>query len=117
MGLFVDPKKIEQRKRRMEQIITQYEKRILLLLNGGQKEQLAEDERKIYDILVRASMYDPRRPDVGFGTKEMVEKGYEISARLDTFNDEQFMTDPYVLEWIDTIGDGMKVNNLPIDNP
>lgn len=108
---------IQQRKKRIQQIIDQYEKRIMFLLNGRQKEQLTESERKTYDILVRASMYDPRRPDVGFGTKEMVEKGFEIGAKLDTLSDEQFLTDPYVLEWIDTIGEGMKVNNLPIDNP
>lgn len=107
---------VQQRKKRMQQIIDQYEKRIMLLLNGRQKEQLAEDERKNYDILVRASMYDPRRPDVGFGSKEMVEKGYEISARLDALGNKQFLIDPYILEWIDTIGEGMKVNNLPIDN-
>ena len=111
----VDPK-VQQRKRRIQQIVNQYEKRILLLLNGRQKEQLTRVERKTYDILIRASMYDPRRPDVGFGTKEMVEKGYEISVKLDALSDEQFLFDPYVLKWIDAIGEGMKINNLPIDN-
>ncbi len=107
---------VERRKIRIQQIVAQYEKRVLALLNGREKEQLTEDERKIYDILVRSSMYDPRRPDVGFGTKEMVEKGYEISAKLDALSDEQFLTDSYVLKWIDAIGEGMKINNLPIDN-
>lgn len=107
---------VQQRKRRIQQIIDQYEKRILFLLNGRQKEQLTENERKIYDILVRSSMYDPRRPDVGFGNKEMVEKGFEIGAKLDKMSEEEFLTSSYTLEWIDTIGYGMKINNLPIDN-
>lgn len=109
----VNPK-VQQRKKRIQQIINQYEKRILLLLNGRQKEQLAENERKIYDILVRASMYDPRRPDVGFGSKEMVEKGFEIGAKLDKMSEKEFMINSYVLEWIDAIGEGMKINNLPV---
>lgn len=107
---------VKHRKRRLQQIRDQYEKRILILLNGRQKEQLTEDERKTYNVLVRSSMYDPRRPDVGFGTKEMVEKGFEIGAKLDKMNEEEFLTSSYTLEWIDTIGEGMKVNNLPINN-
>lgn len=109
------PEVVEKRKQKIEQVETQYEERIIILLSGRNSEDLAGKDKEAYDKLIRCSMYDPRRPDVGFETKEMVYKGFEIADKLDRLTDEEFMTNSYVLEWIDEIGDGMKITNLPID--
>lgn len=109
------PEVIKKRKIRIYQVQLQYEKRLNLLLAGRRPEELKGEEKEAYDKLIRCSMYDPRRFDVGYGTKEMVYKGIEIADKLDRFADEEFMTSRYVLEWIDEIGDGMKITNLPID--
>lgn len=116
MTVQADSETIAKRKKRIDEVIGQYEKRILALLNGRQKEELIGEDKKIFDLLIRASMYDPRRSDVGYGTKEMVEKGQEIAAKLDAMSEEEFMTSPFALEWIDILGEGMKITNMPIDN-
>lgn len=105
---------IAQGKRRIEQIQNQYEERILHLLKGRLVNQLSDTEKVLYDILIQSSLFDPRRPDVGYGKEEMVIKGNEIGKRLDALSPAEFLTDDYVIEWREHLGDGMKITNLPI---
>lgn len=95
-------------------IISQYDRRIDSILDGRVYYEISPEEKEQIDTLQRSATFDPRRPDVGYGTREMAENGIEIAKKLNAFSEEEFNGNPYVLQWIYEIGDGFKVTNLPI---
>ena len=105
---------LELYKEIIELIEAQYDSRIDLVLEGKLIGEVSEEKRKICDKLNRSCMYDPRRPDVGYTSKAMTEKSLEIADKLKRISAEDFLINPYVLEWIDElVGDGVMITNLP----
>jgi len=79
----------------------QYQDRIDALLNGRCKDDLAEPEKEIYNSLYKASLLDPRLPDIMFGTSVEALIGSKIASKLDSMSNEEFSASPFVYEWLD----------------
>lgn len=106
----------ENKKRRLLHILSQYDQRIAAVLRGRKHSDLNTIEQMICDQLVRFQLYDPRRPDVGFGSEETLRKSLETAARLAELSDEEFQKSEYVLTWMYELDDAFKVTNLPFLN-
>lgn len=76
------------------EIEKQYREKINSLEDGGEETR---------DKFFKASLYDPRRTDVYFGSKESAEKAQEIANRLHIMSKEEFMASDYPYKWIDEL--------------
>lgn len=79
-----------------EQINKQYSTRIDYLMKSDKKE---EDKIKEKEILLHNASIDPRLPNIFYGTEEKARKSLRIAHRLQALSDEEFLTNPYVLDW------------------
>jgi len=65
----------------------------------SRKSELTQD-RDTQAKLLRASMYDPRKSDIYFGTEEAALKAEQIAHKLNGMTTEAFMTGTYPHEWL-----------------
>jgi|SRR3990170_271217 len=64
------------------------------------KKSEATINKDIQNKLFRASMYDPRKSDIYFGTEEVALKAEQISHKLDEMTTGEFMSSSYPYEWL-----------------
>lgn len=57
------------------------------------------DDKDIQAKLLKASMYDPRKSDIYFGTEEEASKAEQIAHKLNQMATDEFMESNYPLEW------------------
>src|SRR3989344_1905481 len=83
---FFKPRKIytfnREKYRSPEEIAALYHRKINLLLQGRNLNQLYDEEKQVYAKLKAASLYDPRIPDVYFFSPESARLGKKIAEKL-----------------------------------
>lgn len=63
------------------------------------KSELTKD-KDIQAKLFRASMYDPRKSDIYFGTEEAAFKAEQIAHKLNEMTTNEFLVSNYPYEWL-----------------
>lgn len=58
------------------------------------------DDKDIQAKILRASMYDPRKSDIYFGTVEAASKAEQIAHKLVEMTTDEFMESNYPSEWL-----------------
>ena len=61
------------------------------------------DDKDIQAKLLKASMYDPRKSDVYFGTKEAASRAEQIAHELNEMTTDEFMESNYPYEWLEEL--------------
>lgn len=54
--------------------------------------------------LERALFFDPRKPDIYFGSAEGAQKGEAIAEKLNSLSTEEFLSSDYPSQWLDELG-------------
>lgn len=54
--------------------------------------------------LERALFFDPRKPDIYFGSAKGAQKGEAIADKLNSLSPEEFLSSRYPYEWLDELG-------------
>lgn len=73
------------------------------LLRERKEAELSGEERKVYLQLQRAMFYDPRLPDVYFGSKEAADKARQIAGKLHRMTAAEFLAGDYPYLWVDEL--------------
>ena len=83
------------------------------------KKSEATLDKDIQAKLFRASMYDPRRSDIYFGTEEAALKAEQIAHKLNEMTTDEFVYSSYSYEWLDELPEATiyKVVNPAIIKP
>jgi len=106
---FFKPQKIYTFKRGKyrspEEIAALYHRKINLLLQGRNLNQLYDEEKQVYAKLRAASLYDPRIPDVYFFSPESARLGKKIAEKLENMEEEEFLGTRYPYFWLDEMKD------------
>lgn len=66
-------------------------------------EALSDNEKEIKNKLFKASLYDPRRTDIYFGSEEAANKAQQVGDKLHLMTKEDFMSGDYPYKWIDEL--------------
>jgi transcriptional regulator with XRE-family HTH domain len=88
-----------------EEITNLYRRKIDLLLQERDLNQLYSEEKQIYGKLRAASLYDPRLPDVYFSSPESARLGKAIAEKLEKMEEEEFLGSRYPYFWLSEIKD------------
>ena len=80
------------------------------------KKSEATLDKDIQAKLFRASMYDPRRSDIYFGTEEAATKAEKIAHKLNKMTLDVFVISSYPCEWLCELPEAtiLKVTNPSI---
>lgn len=54
--------------------------------------------------LERALFFDPRKPDIFFGSAKGAQKGEVIAEKLNSLSTEEFLSSNYPYQWLDELG-------------
>ena len=86
-----------------EEIAKLYQRKINLLLQERDLNQLYNEEKQVYGKLRAASFYDPRLPDVYFSSLESARLGKAIAEKLEKMEEDEFLGSRYPYFWLDEI--------------
>lgn len=77
-----------------------YEKKIDWILKLNHSTVTEEIKDKLVKRLQRCQFYDPRLPDIYYGTEESARKAIEIAAKLHTMTEKEFLVSEYPYQWL-----------------